>query len=201
MVTLLPLALALLLPLELSGGAAHLLPSHMGGGTLKCPSAEIPGYITVVDGKVVRDYRGAGGDTAAVGTLPEREDILSLEVRCLRVRSTERASGWARRSAIIMVSKSGALKVAQDQLTELAEVQLLHAERTGGYATSLTELKFTDTRASLGIELKVSDDGWSASVSFKDPSFACRVAVGGAAVADPELRPGVPVCVSADAVH
>lgn len=199
---LLPLVIALLLPPSSAEGTALLVPSHTDGEMLKCRTYDLPGYVTVVDGEIIRDYRGTGRDTAA-GTevLPQADDLISVEVRCLRVRSTEKESGWALRSAIVVVTKSGAPKVAHAQLTELVEEQRLHFGRTGRYAASLAELKFTDTRAALGIELKLHDDGWSASVSFKDPELGCRVAVGGAAAADQELRPGIPECVSADAAR
>lgn len=195
---LLPLAVALLLLPNVAEGAALLLPPSAAGVVLKCRTHDLPGHITVVDGEIVRDYRGTGPDTEeATRVMPESDDIMSVEVRCLRVRSAEVESGWALRSAIVVLTKSGAQKVALSQLAELVEEQRLHFERTGRYAASLTELKFTDTRASLGIELKVNEDGWWAAVSFKDPGFGCRVAVGSEAAADPDLRPGVPLCVSA----
>jgi hypothetical protein len=147
-----------------------------------------------VDGEIVRDYQGIVPDAEAGQVMPEADDVVLVEVRCLRVRSTEKESGWALRSAVIVVTRSGAPKVAHAQLAELVEEQRLHLERTGRYAASLTELQFPETRGNLGIEMKVDDDGWSASVSLNDPGITCRVAVGGAAAADPDLRPDVPVC-------
>jgi hypothetical protein len=194
---LLPLlTISLLLPAA-AGGTASLLPPT-DGEMLKCRTHDIPGYVMMVDGEIVYDYRGAGQDAEnARKAMPADDDVMSLHVRCLRVRSTENASGWELRSAIIVVSMSGAPKVARAQLTELVEEQRLHHERTGRYA-SLVELGFTETRGDLSIDLKTNDDGWSASISFRNPAIRCRVAVGAAVAADPELRPGVPVCGSAD---
>jgi hypothetical protein len=194
---LLPLAIVLLLSPNAVGKAAPQLTEHVDA-IRKCRSPDLPGYVTVVDGEIVRDFRTTGRDTAAAKILPEASDILAIEVRCLRVKSTELESGWALRSAIIVLTKSGAPKVARAQLTELVEEQRLHLERTGRYAPSVYDLKFIDTRDDLGIDMQVNADGWSASVSFKELQLKCRVAVGGAAAADPELRPGVPACVSAD---
>lgn len=193
---LLPLAIALLSTPHLAEGAALMLASDAGLGARKCRTHDLPGHITVVDGQIVRDYRGDGPDAEESSrVLPESEDIMSIEVRCLRVRSPEKESGWALRSAIIVLTKSGARKVAHAQLEELVEEQRLYLDRTGRYAASLTELRFTETRASLGIEMTLNDDGWSARVSFTDPRLACRVAVGSAATADPDLRPGIPICL------
>lgn len=196
---LLPLAVVLLLSPNTVGDAPLKPAPFTDGGTLKCQSPDLPGHITVVDGEIVRDFRGSGRDTATAGKgLPEASEIIWVEVRCLRVRSTETENGWARRSAIIVLSRSGAPKVAHAQLIELVEEQRLHFERTGTYAASLMDLEFTDTRVNLKVEMKVNADGWSASVSLKDLKLRCRVAVGGAAAADPELKPGIPTCASVD---
>jgi hypothetical protein len=202
MTLLLPLAIALLILPAPARGAPLLLSPCTDSGIRKCRSHDLPGHITVVDGEIVADYRGVGVDTAETRhVLPHSPDVVSVEVRCLLVRSEEKESGWALRSAIVVVTRAGAQRVAQTQLAELVDEQRLHLERTGRHAASLQELRFTDTRASLGIELTVSDDGWSAAVAFEDLGFACRVAVGGAAAADPELRPGLPLCAPMDAAR
>src|SRR5687767_4543331 len=95
---LLPLAVALLLSPNAAEKAPLQLAPPDDGGRLKCRSTDLPGYVTVVDGQIVRDYRGTGRDTAAAEqVLPEAREIISVEVRCLRVRSTETESGWALR--------------------------------------------------------------------------------------------------------
>lgn len=196
---LLPLAIALLLSPNTVGKAALQLTLPTDGGMLKCQAPDLPGHVTVVDGEIVRDDRVTRRDTVLVAKgLPETNEIIWVEVACLRVRSTETKSGWALRSAIIVLSKSGAPKVAHAYLVELVEEQRLHHERTGRYAPSLTDLKIFDTRGSLGVDMKVNADGWSASVFFKDLKLRCHVAVGGVVAADPQLRPGVPACASAD---
>ncbi|HUF50763.1 MAG TPA: hypothetical protein VMN60_08020 [Longimicrobiales bacterium] len=158
----------------------------------KCQKHTVPGHIVVVDDVVVRDYRGDGPAPILEDSgMPDRDDILSIEVRCLAVRPAEPGAAPVMRSAVIILTKSGAPRVMEAQLTELVEEQRLHRERTGRYAATLAELKFFDSRTELPIQLSVNDDGWSAAVRLASVPTACQVAVG---AADSAVRPGVPLC-------
>jgi hypothetical protein len=161
----------------------------------KCKMPDVGGVILAVDDVVLFDSLIPGAtkdDFDAV--MPPVEDILSIQVRCLKVRSSDAdAEGeWRVRDAAIVVTRGGAQALAERHLSELVEAQRVHREQTGAFAQRLDALRFTESRASLEMILTTSDAGWAASVTYEDPGFECRVAVG--ADADGTVGQGQPVC-------
>ena len=169
---------------------ATLLPADPATSLLKCRNPLIPGHVTVVDDVVVQDSRSTGKPPGQIADL-RQEDVIWVEVRCLRVRSDETADGWALRSAVVILTKRGAPKVMERQLAELVAEQRTYRARTGRYATSLAELAFLDSRTDIGIKLTVNGDSWSASTAVKGGDSSCRVADG----ADAGQPTGVPLCI------
>jgi hypothetical protein len=184
--------MVVLMPLTL---VALALPLDAVPAAFKCPAEyhTVRGYLTIVDDVVVRDYRGTGRDSAEA-VLPDRDDLLSVEIRCLTLRGPEPGDPPTLRTAVVVLTKSGAPAVFEAQLAALVEEQRLHREHTGRYAATLTELNFFAGRTIIPIELTVDGDGWSAAVRMNGVPTTCRVAVGPAATSAPELRAGIPRC-------
>jgi hypothetical protein len=190
---LLPFAFALIIPvsptLEIEAPAVR-----------KCTGPGImPGHVVSLDDVIILDSEDATGDPdSSASVMPPQEDVLRIDVRCLSIRSPEGVEGWVKRSAVVILTRSGAREVAERQLADLVEEQRLNRERTGAFAETLSELAFTDRRIALGIKMTMSGEGWQASVAVPDPGFECRVAVGDAVTPDSGLQAGIPTCVMID---
>jgi hypothetical protein len=133
--------------------------------------------LLVVDGKIIGDLDPQGADVRSghfviddqIAVTPE--DILRIDIVCLEVSEGDRTVG---RSAVALVTRTGAVSFMQSHLGTLAELQWDYRAATGRYAESLRELDFFTSRPPLPIELAANDDGWTAHVQLEGLATACQ---------------------------
>jgi hypothetical protein len=169
-----------------------LLAAAPAAAAIKCQSHTVPGVAYVIDGRLV----AVRSNTEEAMPLPDRDDILNIEIRCFEVRG-EAGAEPVRYSAIVISTRSGAAAMIESYLADLVLAQREHFELTGSYATRPEVQKFFDSRASFTLTISVVEGGWSAEGTLDGAGVDCRVAVGtAAAAADPALTSGVPVCTA-----
>jgi hypothetical protein len=145
---------------------------------VKCRTHTVPGYVMVIDGRLIGEYGMDGTPSSPFEqpVLPPTEDILSIEVRCLDVRSGD-GEAMVRRSAILVVTKPGAAALLTSTLRDLMAEQARHREASGAYAGSTTALRFFDSRTTVDLAITLTGDGWSATAAMAGLDVVCRVAV------------------------
>lgn len=155
----------------------------------KCSDATVPGYVLIVNDRVVGEY---GMDTAMpdLSTFATREEIYSITVDCRTLPS------GARQPMVLITTKTGYRSVVELHLRELVERQRAwHAD--GGRYRELSEIGFYGSAKGLvPIETTATETGWSGTVRPKGLDLACYVVVGSAAPQRPGLQSGVPACFS-----
>lgn len=153
----------------------------------------LPGYALIVDGELRGEYA-----TEEEATYPPSEQILTMEVACLRaLRSPDPR---ARQSAVVVITRRGAPRVLKSYLSDLVEAQADYRERTGEYAADLADLDFLATHITVPMEMSVGEAGWWAVATVPGSNSTCQVAIGSAArearfQRGPRARPGTPVCL------
>jgi hypothetical protein len=148
----------------------------------------LPGYVLIVDGKVVGEYEM--NDGSAKAALPAAGEVASVAVVC--IDAPQDGARGARRAATVIVTHDGLPQAFRAALAELVEAQRSYRERHGIYASDLEALGTTPTRA-VPIDMRVGPGGWSAVVRIGTLEPVCQVAVG-AAAAEMRLRDGVIRC-------
>jgi hypothetical protein len=145
----------------------------------------LPGYVLVVDGKIVREY--AMNDRA---DLPPPEEVAALSVAC--IDAPRDGAPGARQVATVVVTHDGLPLALRRALTELVEAQESYRTKHGSYAPDLQALGSSATR-SVPIDMRVGSTGWSAVARIGSLEPVCQVAVG-AAAADLRQRAGLVRC-------
>ena len=145
----------------------------------------LPGYVLVVDGKIVGEYA-----MNARADLPPAAEVAAAYVAC--VDAPQDGAPGARRVASIVVTHDGLPRALRGALEDLVRAQESYRERHGSYAPDLTTLGSSATR-SVPIDMRVGSDGWSAVARIGALEPVCQVAVGPAAAAVRQ-RPGVVRC-------
>ncbi|HEX6070577.1 MAG TPA: hypothetical protein VFZ18_12155 [Longimicrobiaceae bacterium] len=145
----------------------------------------LPGYVLVVDGKVVGEYA-----MNARADLPPAEKVAALSVAC--IDSPRDGAPGARQVATIVITHDGLPRALRAALAELVEAQESFRTRHGSYAPDLNVLGVSAAR-SVPIDMRVGSNGWSAVARIGALEPVCQVAVG-AAAAEVRQRPGVVRC-------
>lgn len=179
------------LPLALLAMAA--LPT---GAEAKClervGSPILPGHVLIVDGERVGEYA-----MDAQPDLPRSEEILMMEVTCLRAASA--GSPNARQAATVVVTRKGAPRLMQQYLRDLVAAQEQYHSLAGEYAEELADLAFLENHIDIPLTMQANGAGWFAVATIHGSESTCQVAVGTAA-RDPRFQrarratPGTPVC-------
>jgi hypothetical protein len=130
------------------------------------------------------------GDVFMSEVVPTPDDVISISIICLEVMEGDRKVGLA---AIAVTTKTGAEAFMRSHLQALSALQEEHRAARGGYARSLSELAFFDSRAPLPIQLTAHEGGWVARVELEGVSTSCRVHGGAPG--------GLPLDQPANAVH
>jgi hypothetical protein len=134
-------------------------------------------HLLVVAGKIIGDLdpRRGGVRSGHIALDDQirvpREDVLRVDIVCLEVSEGGRTVG---RSAVAVVTRTGAVSFMQAYLETLAELQQEYRAATGRYAKSLRELDFFNSRPPLPIELAANDDGWTAQVQLDGVATSCH---------------------------
>ena len=169
------------LPLALLAMAA--LPT---GAEAKCleraGSPILPGYVLIVDGERIGEYA-----MDAQADMPPSDEILVMEVTCLRAESAPNPN--ARQAATVVITRRGAPRLLQSYLRDLVEAQKEFHSIAGAYAEDLEELSFLESHIAIPMAMEVGDGGWFAAATIPGSNSTCHVAVG-SATRDPRFQRG-----------
>lgn len=162
----------------------------------KCRRADgdvLPGYVLIVDGRVIYENNGVDDSPAVQADWPAAEDVFFLQIVC-RAVTTGPSERPMRQNAIVIVTKAGVPPLVQAWLAEIVEAQRVYHASTGSYAGSVSELA-VEAPLNLQLELNATTAGWSAATHISSLGTLCTVMVGSVPARRPEQKPGIPVCL------